>query len=266
MIVIDSKGCEFGYELIMCVSYAHYLHTRKENFRVLSCEGMRPFYFFLPSEKYEERYTKRSYRFPSGTWLRSIHFRELNSSKFSFPDYKSVFQSLPLKVKFQKPLLFISNKYTSEWLGPPVNYLSCEFLNQLFDLLTPHFDIVYNRPQGNIICNDESEQPSFNLKDKGIANNYSNVYLFETLLDLHDYDFNALQLILLANSDIKISVQGGTSIVSSLLGGANLVYAVKGQELNCGSYKNWYNKLSGCNVKDFSSYQGIIEELEKKFI
>ena len=78
--------------------------------------------------------------------------------------------------------------------------------------------------------------------------------------------FNLLQLIVGAKSNAKISVQGGNSILASLNGGTNLIYAVKGGELECNSFENWYHEFSGATVKSTSSYQELKNLVNKYYV
>ena len=59
--VIDTKGCEFGYEIIMVLPYVYYLHKQNVPLKVLTSRGMKSFYFFLKEDEYEEKYQKRTW-------------------------------------------------------------------------------------------------------------------------------------------------------------------------------------------------------------
>jgi len=52
-----------------------------------------------------------------------------------------------------------------------------------------------------------------------------------------------------SNCESFISVQGGNSVLASFFGGANIIYAKKGNELICGAYEGQYKRFSNCNVK-----------------
>ena len=41
-----------------------------------------------------------------------------------------------------KPLVVVHNKYTSEWNGPPINYISGPALKSLFGLLKSHYQVA----------------------------------------------------------------------------------------------------------------------------
>jgi len=263
-IIVDTKGCEFGYELIMCIPFAYHHKSLGNKIVVNSCKGMRSFYYFLDDSEFVEKYNKRMYAFPTGTRLKTIHFTNLDTQEFRSLDYTNHFKDCNIKFKFDKELLVISNKYTSEWGHEPVNYLSLECLDKLFDILSPKYDIVYNRPKPSNICNDD--QSNKILGDEKVLDKYKNVYDINDILEKEDLDFNTLQLALLSRAKNKISVQGGTSIVSSFFGGMNKIYAVKGEELRYNSFKRWYGKLSGCSVSDFQTYQSLIDSVKEDYL
>jgi hypothetical protein len=72
--------------------------------------------------------------------------------------------------------------------------------------------------------------------------------------------FNTFQMAVLAGAKLFVSVQGGTSILSSYFGGTNLILAKRGQELGCKSY-SWYPHLSGCKIGVFKKEEKIVETI-----
>ena len=55
-MIIDFKP-EFGYEIACSIPYAYWLHKQGELEKVITCKGMKPFYYFC--EDVEERYDVR---------------------------------------------------------------------------------------------------------------------------------------------------------------------------------------------------------------
>ena len=55
-MIIDVKP-EFGYEIACSIPYAYWLHKQGELEKVITCKGMKPFYYFC--EDVEERYDVR---------------------------------------------------------------------------------------------------------------------------------------------------------------------------------------------------------------
>lgn len=259
-------ACEFGYEIIMVVPYVYYLYTQNIPCKVLTCKGMRPFYYFLPEESYVEKYDKRTWHVPKGVPLKGIHFPKLNKDKWVTPPFKDYYSKFQLNTKFEKETILISNKYSTEWGGPPINFIDVKTLDILFSILKEKYTIIYNRPSFKYIpkdhqdtINEESDIKDFHL----INNKHPEVIDINTLPEYEDVTLNELQLILGSKSPNKISVQGGSSILSSLTGGTNLVYAVKGSEVSNNSFENWYSEFSGATVKSTSSYQELVNLINK---
>lgn len=259
-----SAGLEFGYELVMVVPYVYYHHKKGKTVQVKTCRDMSPFYYFLPDNQIIEEYNTRACGLPSGTKLKELHIKNPSREEWLYPPYKEKYKEYELKTKFNKPIVMVGNKYTEEWGGNPINYLSIDCLDKLFNILSRKYDIIYNRPKSkNITCD---MQETREIDDRFIVDKYKNVYDLNEILEKEDYDFNTLQLILLSKCENKISVQGGGSILYSLTGGNNIVYAVFGGELNCNAYRGWYGDFSKCNVRDFNNYNELIKEVEGAYL
>ena len=50
--------------------------------------------------------------------------------------------------------MIIHNKYNEEWLGPPVNFIDKDTLEQIFSTFHSKYQIIYIRPQSNNIVNE----------------------------------------------------------------------------------------------------------------
>lgn len=267
--IVDTNGCEFGYELIMVLPYVHYLH--QNNFRVslTTAKGMDEFYYFLPEEQLFTKYNAREWEFPHNTELKDIHYEKFPAKQWLSPNYRERFKNydydlinIPKEAQ-EKPFVMISNKYTKEWLNPPTNFLSIETLETLFELLSPHYTVFYNRPRPKSVPQDR-DQEHFEFNDwQLIKDKYPQVLDLNELVIPHEY--NLAQLAIGAKCTKFISVQGGTSIISSLFGGDNLVYSVKGKEIEVNSY-SWYNEFAGTHVRDFRNYDDIIKVVKEEWI
>jgi len=243
-ILVDSRGCEFGYELIMVLPFVYWLHSQNKDVAVVTCQHMKDFYFFLTKDKCIEKYKSRTDIIPPGLPLKGIHFENLDTDKWEVPNFREFYSSFDLPFTTTKPILLVSNKYTQEWKNAPVNFIPLQVLNQIFTKLKDTYQIVYNRPHSNKITVDTQRHYEFGdyelIKDKHPeVINLNNV---ETRLN-----YNLLQLIIGSKTSKFISVQGGSSILSSLFGGTNIILAKKGSELKFNSY-NWYSKFSGASI------------------
>ena len=270
-IIIDSgdgkEGCEFGYELIMVTPYVYYLYTQGIDVKVITSSGMKPFYYFLPEEKVIEKYKLRTWAVPKGLPLKTIHFKNLDKNKWLMPPYKDFYVDKKLKTQFDKEIVIINNKYSFEWSSPPINFLDKDTLFNLFDLLSEKYTIIYNRPSSKYIPDDYArnwEKVDLNEMDI-IKTQYPSVILMTDLSDNENIPFNELQLIIGAKSKKQISVQGGNSILASLNGGQNIIYAKKGQELTFNSF-NWYKEFSGTKVQYTNDYKKLISLVKETFV
>lgn len=255
-VIVDTHAPEFGYELILIVPfvYKHYLNNDKVT--VITNQGMRCFYYFLPEDCVIEKYAKRTEK--TNNFYGDIHAPTLKNE--IFPDYKSHFKNKKLKNSFEKDVLIVNNKYNTEWGSRPVNFLDLNTLSEIFKILSPHFCLIYNRPRGDKISKDNSI-----LHDLGdydlISRNFPNVIDINELQE--NYSFNELQLILGSKSIGKISVQGGGSILSSFTGGFNYIYAIKGGEVQHNTFNLWYNKFSNSKIRTYSKYETLIHDIKK---
>jgi len=78
-------------------------------------------------------------------------------------------------------------------------------------------------------------------------------------------NFNHFQLLIHANCDNFISVQGGNSVLASYFGGINVIYSKRGSELVCGAYSGHYKKYSNCDVVHSDNYEDFIGLIKAKF-
>ena len=260
-MIIDSLGIEFGYEMIQVLPYAYYLHTQGKLKKTISAKNTKSLYYFSPN--HEERYDKRTWfnqkdinaKFP----IKNIHTSDLDTNKWICPPLKEHYKNN--EFIYDKPIYIISNKYNIEWGRQPINFIDVNTLDTIIDNLNDKYQIIYYRPESNMIINDESNILELNDK-KMILQKYKDVILFEDLYEKNEYDYLTLQLKVFANSNNFISVQGGTSVISSFFKGINIIYTVKGQETVFNSYK-WYNKFSGSNIIYCNDYNKLIEEVVK---
>lgn len=267
--LIDTNGCEFGYEMIQCVPHAYYRHLQGENVVVLTSKNMEEFYYFLHPSQVYTKYQSREFNYPDGTELNDIHWDNFDPKQWVGPNYSEYYKDYDLdllgflyhKHLFDKPLMFISNKYTQEWLNPPVNFLNLELLDKLFSRFKDTYTIFYNRPRPESVPQDRAQEHypfgDWNLiKDK-----------HPEVIDLNNFkrdNYNKLQIVLASKTKKFISVQGGTSILSSMFGGENIVFARKGEELKRSSF-SWYNRFAGTKVTNFNDYNKLYDKVDKEW-
>ena len=138
------------------------------------------------------------------------------------------------------------NKYNQEWGGEPVNYLSIDMLRALLEMLNDRYQIIYSRPTVKNIVGDNSL--IYDFDDCGLISQYPGAL---TVQELHqtnpEFTFNTLQMMVYANCDRFISVQGGNSMLASYFARTNIIYVVRGMELMAGGF-NTYHLFNNARV------------------
>ena len=249
---------EFGYELVIAVPYAYYLHLQNKLTSTTSCLDTKSLYYFSNNhvEKFDRRQPCLGTTYDiKGATIHSLHTANPDFSRWVFPNYKEFYKNT--EFIFEKPLLIISNKKYSNGSTQRHGFFNNEELSFLFDKFHLDYQIIYNRAKSSKIIID-TQIPNDIDTDFELIKKYNIIDINE----LHDrykdkYTFNTLQLMLNANCERFISVQGGSSILSSAFGGKNLIYAFGGEEILIGSYKNWYGKFSNCKVDYTSNFNSL---------
>jgi hypothetical protein len=242
---------EFGYELQLVIPYAYYLHTKKLLNKTTSSLFTKELYYF--SENHHEKYNKRKDCCPNVP-NKTPHVKELNYNEYIPPSYKFVFKNNFFL--YDKPLLIIHNKFNEEWSKLPINFIDKETLNKIFEFCSNKYKIIYIRPKNTNIITDNSNL--YDLKEDDILKLYNiidgNELYRETKEKYNISNFNHFQLLIHANCNHFISVQGGNCVLASYFGGTNIIYAKQGSELSCNSYSGHYKKYSNCNVLHANNY------------
>ncbi len=253
---------EFGYELICVVPFVHYLAKIKRLEETCGVSNTSPLYFFSP--RHTEVTRAREWKL-GPSWNSFPYYGRFHFFQWRPPDYKSFFKNQELR--FPKPLFIVHNKYTTEWGGPPINYLDLPTLREIFRILEPFYQVVYIRPQSNLITAQglSDDQENLTLSDhEMIRKEFKNVVLFDDLLIQNPKKrFNEIQFMLHANCDRFVSVQGGNSAIASYFGGKNCIYFKQGEEMRFDSYRKLWPKLSGCEIQPYFSYTALLEALKK---
>jgi hypothetical protein len=156
----------------------------------------------------------------------------------------------------------VSNKYTWERLKPPVNYLPLDLLDSLFTRFKSKYTILYNRPRASAVPQDRAQE-HLDFGDWYMIKEKHPEVVDLNELDTHT-DYNTRQIVLASRCEKFISVQGGTSIFSSMFGGENMIYAYAGEELEFNSY-SWYNKFSRAKVEHFNDWNNLHNKVIEKW-
>lgn len=273
--MIVSTNPEFGVELALTVPYAYWLHKNDKLIKVLTSKGMKPFYYFCDDveESFQERTIDNGAaglnELPNN-WIHGIDPLNkpavLDYTKWECPPFKE--QYLNKEFKFNKPVVFITNKFNMEHGEEPFGFFSIQCLYEIFNYLTEKgYTVVYKRATNreSEFAIDQNEANSLHLgyrdivaevEGVGLINDFQLTQYFEDVILMDDivknskYSYNETQLKVMANCDRFISVCGGNSILSSLFGGTVITYVHKGKELRPNYFgpESYFRKLSNANI------------------
>ena len=287
-MVIDLHP-EFGLELTLGITYAYWLHERSELESVRTVKGMKPFYYFC--DDVEEVYDYRTID-NSAAGLDSLpnnwihHCPRIKSpngvldySKWSVPPYKTFYDTD--KFKFDKPMIFVSNRYNVEHGKPPMGYFDIPFLYDVFNHLTAKgYGVIYKRPTNKEFPLDQNEANGINMgyrniiadvegfgkmTDHQLTSFYDDVVLFDDLVKSTDTNtYNEIQLQILSKMNGFVTMGGGGSLLCSMFGVPNISYFNASAECKREGYfgpDNYYRKMSN---HDFYPVLDWVEDVKKR--
>jgi hypothetical protein len=154
------------------------------------------------------------------------------------PPYRKAYQE---KVKFDKPILVVHNKYTTEWGGKPVNFLSLDTLDAIFSSYKDQFQIIFFESPRNSIVNSgysKDHQKFIEYDDYKVALQHPEVIIFGDYVQKLGAKYNDLKLKVFSNTYHFITTQGGNSHMAALFPGSLVIILhVRGGETKV-AYKN----------------------------
>lgn len=268
-MIVNSENIEFGYELISHIPYANYLASKGQLTKTISGNDTECLYFFSP--KHEINPEPRSWYNTSkcNTPNIRIHKPYLDKSQFLAPDYKKQYAND--RFKYQKELVIICNRHNVEWSTKPINFFDLPTLRKMFELLQDKYQVVYINIEGRKELYDNA--PPETLGDFDLLKEYSKVI---NIHDLHsknkELSFNTLQLMLFANCQKFITMNGGHALLAAYFGGENLIMSKYGnpqaKELSeaVNSFYRWYHEFSGQRCIHVANEEILIERINDMWI
>lgn len=257
---IVSFSGEFTPDLAFALPFA-YWHFK--NGTLKKTEGAKytnELYFFSPdhTEIYETRTTEGNYNFETP---RILYSQDYNMSKWIPVPLKETYKNDVYT--YDKPILIVANRYNMEWDGPPISFLSIDYLETVFLAYQDKYQIIYNRPRPQNITNDNSDVYDLNEYD-WIEANFPKIILMENLFKENKgkaHNFNHLQMMVYANASHFLSTHGGTGALASYFGGINIILSKKGGEHHFHCFSKLYPKLSGAKI-----FHAVSEDEVTKFL
>ena len=144
------------------------------------------------------------------------------------PSFKSHYRNN--RFNFTKPLLVIQNKFNIEPAKrkaiygnakkSPVIYLPLWLLGKLFEKYQNKYQIIYNRCEIELGRNDIEELGDFDL----IRNRYPEILLVQDLAEKEQLNYNETQLLIYAQCERFLGVQGGGACMLHYFGGTSLIF------------------------------------------
>lgn len=249
-MIVNSNNIEFGNELFAVLPYAYYQYKRGNLESTMSAEGTKSLYYFSPFHVIND--SKRHWANIRHCKIPNVHVNHFTGKgEWLAPPYKETYEN-DFYV-YDKPIYVIANKYNKEWGRDPVNYLNTEILLNIIEDLYYDYKIFYNRV---IPVSLSDDQVKLDLDEHDYIRR-----VFPDVTFIHEIpgDYNLNQLMIYANCDRFISVQGGNSILASYFGGKNIIYAVSGNEMY--GFYDKLDALSGCDILHVKTYEDILRYL-----
>jgi len=194
-----------------------------------------------------------------------VHTRDFNSDRWRAPPYAEFFRSSEMESILQpnKPLVVILNKYSMEWNGKPVNFMSVNTVRQVLEYLTPKYTVLYKRHTSPALMDHQGLDGDLRDKDM-IREEFPDVLLFEDFAEALDdvEDSNLLLFGFMSMSRRFLTTQGGTAVVGSYFGGTNIILAKKGRELKYGDY-NYFHKFSDAKIIPTQTDSSFLEQMKR---
>jgi hypothetical protein len=269
--IVKSYNLEFGYELLSAIPYAYKLFKEGKLKATESGIDTAALYYFSPQHK--ENSKKREWKNMKDAWANNlpnvnIHRPDLDWELFEPPNYKEQYRNS--QFIYNKPTLCIFNRINKEWNRTNINYFDLTCLRTLFDMLKDKYQIIYFNIQGKSNKYLDGVQPIDIGDYEMIKNEYKDSVLIihDIQKENKDISFNTLQLMIMANCERFISMNGGYGILASYFGGTNIIYSKECKEMRkCEkSFYRWYHKLSGARVKHVANYPALYNIVNDIFV
>lgn len=219
---IEYRG-EFGAEITTFIPFVHWLKNEGllSGRRVLTHAGMRPYYYFLDDAEYAEKAGNRAWLpIAQRDWPSNSSYTATREPWHHMPDYRARYRDEG--ITFERPVLFIQNKFCVEWNTGPINYIPLNSLDALFRLAGGPFDIVYSRPRAmpKAAGYAEDDNVDCDYPDFRLASEFPRVMLLERYCAESGAPYNRTKLRILAKSHLFVTVQGGGAHLLACFGNA----------------------------------------------
>eukprot|EP00736_Rhodelphis_marinus_P011227 Rmarinus@m.13153 len=274
---------EYGYELLFVIPFAYYHHVVHGTLRsTRGCGHMSPFYFFSPNHT-DILDCQRSEWDDIQLHDFGVKFRMPNAYRppdhWIMPPFQTHFGAARFSIDqiATKPLACVCNKNALDNQLNVTNTFSTKMLETIFDMLTPHFVVVYIRPRAEKDVVHDTMTVPFGSDDFAmIRRTYQDtndpsalpqVILPQNFMVHQGMTYNEAQLLLLSRCRTFVTVKGGTSVTASLFGGRAVVYAPKYDgEYIFRAYSGLRRKLSGTDIVPTLTEEKLYEKIRSHLL
>ena len=275
---------EFASEIACIVPYAYWLHQQDKLDKVITCKGMKPFYYFCDvEEKFDSRHLDHTQTGMDDVPNKWIHGTEplkepgvLDYSQWTPPPYQEKFKTD--EFEHLKPYVVVSNNYNVEGgrdISKSFRYFDMPTLSEIFTyLVNEGYNVIYKRPNNKEFTPDFNEQISLHhnhtlqatLEDVGVVTDYDFCKYFEgKVININDIDtkhtYNELQMKLYSGAEGFIVPNGGGGVLCCYFNKPVIMFTPSGKELRPGDLTNkesYLHKLS--NNKIYPIIAGVVDE------
>lgn len=286
---------EFGYELACAIPYAYWLHMQNKLEKVITCKGMKPFYYFC--NDVDERYNNRSIdnstngvqNLPNN-WIHhnalavfGKEYSSLNNDEkilangvldyreWSPPPLDEVYYDSTLNLPSN--FIIVSNSYNMEHGKLPVQYFDIESLYNIFNMLTDKgYSIIYKRPTNTEFATDPNEwvgrdieanvEGYGQLTDFELIKHYDNIVLLDDVIQSVGGTYNEAQLKIFAHASGFVARGGGASILCSYFKKPVILYVCTSGDIRPGYFDKgtYFQRISNNNIHAVVDPISIIEK------
>lgn len=226
---------EYGAEITTFIPFVAWLKQQGHmaGRRIVTYAGMQPYYFFLEEDEFEEKNSARH-------WLPVRHRYWPSNSTYTataspwhvYPDYRQHYANSGWK--FERPVMYIQNKFTIEWDAGPINYIPLMSLHRLLELTAGRFDVVYSRPialkSSSSYSNDDNIWCDY--PDRALIKEHAHVLDLEMECAASGCDYNRTKLEIMAKARIFVAAQGGGAHVLACFGDSLLLIIDRSEGLS----------------------------------
>jgi len=257
---VNSHLIEFGYELAAVIPYAYWLYSEGILKKTVSGHDTRWLYYFSPHHVEvpgKRHWNNMAEAHKDEIPNLNIHQKYMDKSRWLPPPYKEIWKNYLKEMPFEKPMVVVSNKRNIEWGSGIYNTLEGSVLREIFRIFSQKYKVIYNSTFDlGEKYDDTVPQLEYDITE--LKEQYGVVDISALCKQL-DATYNQVQMMLYPHVDNFISLQGGSSILASYFAKKNIIYAVRGFEITCGSYHGWYKDLGGSEIVHVDSYEKLIE-------